>query len=1395
MDEIGHRLVALDRSNGYKPYKVTKEEREKYFKLRDEYDKKYNEWKSIQKPKIKTEESVSSGAATAEGEVPGAAPVEPEGVKKRVLTERAYEGDIREKVKTYLEEKGLTREEVSQETRSAQAKQMVDDLGEDAAVEAVRTNQVKGALASATLFDVIKRVDERMVAAKNEADMDVLAQKQADLIEMLNDRAFEAGEFNSQFAREYIESDIGWNKEVKKHEYVKKFGSISPEVEAKFEALDAEMKDLRVKLADAEKRAAEAADKATIETIKTEAEKKKPKSDTEKELAKKKIAEGRAELASAISRLTKATVGKTSALVGFSREQSAALGDIFKAVAKITKGGIQAIKTRFKKEVSPYMDADTAWSHVEEKYAGDFKIDSVGKLKVPKSLIRDLVAGGIDNVPDLVAAVREEMGLETESDREIRDAITEYEKVINMTKDDIGKEVSRLKTVGKLLSKIEDAMNGIMPQRTGLQRPKFTEKQKAEIRALEKELRERIKDLPSDVQRTAKQLLSALDAKKNRRRNRIADLQKAIREKKRIVQSKKDIGSDAELAELEKKLKIEEENYENAFAEVLMEERDARSLSARKRGLLGQIENLEAAINSKQKIEKVKRSKKEDDELNDLIKERDRLKKIYEDIFSEKPIPLTAGEKRIASMEAQLEKLLAKDLPTVKEGVSYTKEEQDRIEQLQDEIFDAKDKAGLLSSKRTQEQVRLDRLDDAIAKTEELIKNNDLEFKKKEGDQVTNNEIEAKKSILKESLDQLKSLREQAGIFEKRRLESAKKSIKKSIAELEKRLADKDFAKKERKPLLEDSELIDLRAEKLRIREEYDSQAEAEKPLTALNAKKNRIKNRIEDIRKAISENKKIERSQRGVGTDAELEALESELKTEEENYRNAFADLLNEEKERKRLESAKKSTKKSIAELGKRLAVKYFAKKERKPLLGDSELIYLRAEKLRIREEYDKEFYKAELANRTKWQKLGDIAVEAWSVGRAVNAGIDLSMVGVQAAMLTIDSPKNAVEAFREAARAMRSEENALEALRYLKSLDFYPLAKQSGIKISEVTGKMTAREELQFGKFMDIMWDVLMFPSVLAGKKSYTFAKSLNPFKATERFGAIYLDFLRMNKFRDMLDGDLRGKSFSENKKDFQSVADGINTLSSRASLGPLEQAAPFLTHFVYSPRNWATQIKLFSPYSLVYFSRMTPTARKMVFLTMGKFIAFNLSTLALYAAYAASDDDDETGVELDPRSSDFLKFRDGKIRQDFWGGKMGQVVFFCRMMADLAYDAGIGKGGFKNKEGEVLPLGMPHKTPGMDELIINQVINKQAPQMRLLWNYYAKRRTKDGLEDKYGNEYSFYEDAQETYRPMFFSTVVDLAKDGIDVMDPVRAFLSYIGMSMYIEEDKKKKKKKKK
>ena len=174
-----------------------------------------------------------------------------------------------------------------------------------------------------------------------------------------------------------------------------------------------------------------------------------------------------------------------------------------------------------------------------------------------------------------------------------------------------------------------------------------------------------------------------------------------------------------------------------------------------------------------------------------------------------------------------------------------------------------------------------------------------------------------------------------------------------------------------------------------------DEDTKANQLKTRLDAAKKRLENQIEDLEREIEKGEANKRSTRPLIEDEELTLLK-ERRDELKKERDAI--IKDEEfNEKKRLETAKKRTQQSIAELQRKLQEGDFSKKQTKPIIADDELTKLKAEKLRIKEEYDKEFYKAQLNNRSKFEKLKDRLWEVWNIPRVLMATGEWSFVGIQ--------------------------------------------------------------------------------------------------------------------------------------------------------------------------------------------------------------------------------------------------------------------------------------------------------------------------------------------------------------------------------------------------------------
>lgn len=1056
-------------------------------------------------------------------------------VKKTIATKRAYEGAIREGVKSEMERIGLTREIENQKEAKAKAKELVKSIGSERALNAVRKGDVQGASAAYIWNAVLESTDRKIAKATSPEEVVRLEKIQAELFNEFSQKALEGGRFASALGDIYKNSNISYNLQAKIQQYKDlpgNNGQIPADVEARFRKYDQELKDLKAKIADYEKKTGSKEGAQAVEAIKETVERKKKNIKISAKVLANKIRSGKTALRPGV--FYSSAIPGGPIIWNGALEVAAVTIEAGGTVAQAVADGIAFIKkskwygnlTNEKKE-----EAEKAFAgHLNDTSAPEEDSD----IRIPNKMIRDLVERGIDNINDLVKEVKKKLKSQYPdiTDREVRDAITQYGKISNMSQDEINIQIRRMKRIGKLISALEDVQKKIRPLRSGLQRDQLT----AEERALNKQLREEIKDLPVDDTTLANQQRSALDAAKKRVSNQIDDYNREIATGEQVAKSTRTV--------------------------------------------------------------------KQDEELKALIEQRDALKKIHEGIF-------------------------------------YSKEDDDAQK--------------LKSAVRAVEK--------NIETLERRIKEGDLSPKK------STPVVSAELSALRENRNKLKTvlkqLQDDAGITEEKRLEMTKKRVSSRIADFERRLKEGDFSKRQ-------------------------------------------VKAKV----------------------------------------------------------------------------------------IADDELVKLNAERIRIQEKYDKEFYKNKLENRSKWQKRRDALWEVWGLTRALRATGEFSFILIQGGIQTIAHPLHAAKAITNALKFFSSESRTEKWLNTVKAQDWYPTMKGSKLALTEQHAELTAREELFYSGWTNIVWNAIGSPLKFSSNpKAFERWVAANPFKALERAAIGYLDTIRVMRFMDGMDIlEQKGKTFENSPQDYKDVADAINTLTGRASIGRLEQVSDVLSKVFFSPRNWASVIKTATPYALYHFGKMTPTGRKMAIYDFSKFIGLTTSFVALAAAALNNDDDDETGVEFDPRSSDFMKIRIGDTRIDPWGGRIQMIVLMSKIIMDST----------KNAKGEIIPLGTPYKSDTRNELLITMATNKLAPSASILNKYLTTRMKKvknpeTGEKEmkrvtKFGEEYSLSDEVTSNLYPIYWETLSELYKDDPSALNGVLAFYSFLGggVSVYAKKEKEEPKK---
>lgn len=515
-----------------------------------------------------------------------------------------------------------------------------------------------------------------------------------------------------------------------------------------------------------------------------------------------------------------------------------------------------------------------------------------------------------------------------------------------------------------------------------------------------------------------------------------------------------------------------------------------------------------------------------------------------------------------------------------------------------------------------------------------------------------------------------------------------------------------------------------------------------------------RLLSELEDIQKGIKKTKN--QIKRDALTEREIE-LKQKIKeelakiplTEEE-----IADL-----EAERLERFKKTSQKVIEELQKKIDNKDFDKKKRDPLLElDKEAAELNAKREEIKFKFDLEFEKAQRNRMGRFERFGEQILKGLGISKSLLASLDFSAPLRQGAVFVLSqNPKKTLKLLAKQFEFWWSENSYNQWLNAVKSSEYYPLLKASGLYIAEENAKLTAAEEALMSNFMNKIPLVGKTRVLKSGKKLW----GADIYGRAERAYIGFLNNLRVQAFLDVAEKmSESGISPKTNIDEFKSWADYVNNATGRGTAGKknlvgraFEASAPALSLGLFSPRFLWSRLNLTGINPSMYY-RMSPTSRKYAIKrTMGYFGAAT-TILGLTALWLNNDDDDETSVELDPKSSDFAKIKIGNTRVDILSGN--QQVF--RTIAQ-AY-SGERK---KLTTGEIEKLGQKYGSTTQLGIVGNFFVNKFSPILSIIYKKYALTEPEKKMREEEGEGASDIKSiVADLTIPLYMQDIKDLSKD---------------------------------
>jgi hypothetical protein len=359
---------------------------------------------------------------------------------------------------------------------------------------------------------------------------------------------------------------------------------------------------------------------------------------------------------------------------------------------------------------------------------------------------------------------------------------------------------------------------------------------------------------------------------------------------------------------------------------------------------------------------------------------------------------------------------------------------------------------------------------------------------------------------------------------------------------------------------------------------------------------------------------------------------------------------------------------------------------------------------KMRIKEVKTEFFRKAReyrLENMSPAERAWDYTKETANLSRALMTTADLSAVFKQGGTAVFSHPVLAKEAAKEMLGAMLSAKSEFETAEAIRQDPMYQFAIMAGLEITEEDGAITKQEEAFAGRW------AREGIGKQGTKLNEASRKILTPVTASARAYITFLNGIRFRLFKHFVSN--LGKGGQVTLDEAKVLAMFINVSTGRSKLGPAMKWAESLNMVFFAPRYVLSRFQYLTlPFWLMANKNVSGRVKKTIAMEYARHAVGVASFLTLAVALGslmAGDDEEAPTVELDPRSSDFMKLKIGETRIDPMSGFSQVITFISRVVS----------GQKKTSSGEIVDLRGPGVKYGQDDtadVIANFVRTKLAP-----------------------------------------------------------------------------------
>jgi hypothetical protein len=359
-------------------------------------------------------------------------------------------------------------------------------------------------------------------------------------------------------------------------------------------------------------------------------------------------------------------------------------------------------------------------------------------------------------------------------------------------------------------------------------------------------------------------------------------------------------------------------------------------------------------------------------------------------------------------------------------------------------------------------------------------------------------------------------------------------------------------------------------------------------------------------------------------------------------------------------------------------------------------------------------------LDNRDFMSKFWHTVGEGINFPRTIMASFDLSAPLRQGAFF-IGRPEY-WKAFVSMFKQWGSEKTFQAVQASIRDHPNFLLARKAGLSITDASGHFLSDREEAF--------------------KSH-WAEKIPGVRMSDRAYSGFLNKLRFDVFNKLIeDGKNLGYNWEHDTKALKQLGSYINAGSGRGNLGKFAQAADVLNAGFFSPRYVASRFNLLNlPY---YLLKADPLVRNSYLRDLTTYVGAAATVLTIAKMSGAE-------VNLDWKSSDFLKIKVGNTRRDILSG-FGQIVHLVGQLAT---------GQYENANGETVDLGSKFGVKTRLDTLWNFIQSKFSPTVGWAAD---EMRGKDFAhpKDMVGQEHTVLGEAANHLLPMSPQDIADVLKD---------------------------------